>query len=192
MGDLRTFHEARASENERYLYAISNDRRAENVSLSAELHLLTRRYESLERLLFGEGVPVAAVEGQGGLLDGIHGEAASLQSQLDAVTGVLAEITESTMGTDALIAKLTTTLGVSDVNFPFLRKLEAFFYPLLEGKTPPLDGMEIATKDYVDKALERIAGRLREHARDLLAKAAPKPSRLGSLIYALTGRTVTS
>lgn len=45
----------------------------------------------------------------------------------------------------------------------FARKLEAFFGPMLQTMTPPLNGDDVATRGYVDQACERLSGRLRDH-----------------------------
>lgn len=111
----------------------------------------------------------------------------------------------------------------------FARRLEAFFGPMLAGKNPPLDGDQVATRGYVDDALQRLATRLRdgfsaattlagellsiynvapdiaeragklrhaiqwlitaetEREREAVARA-NRPSRVQSLVYALTGK----
>lgn len=58
----------------------------------------------------------------------------------------------------------------------FAQRLEAFFGPMLEGKNPPLDGNEIASKGYVDDAVRRIAGAIRGEVVDAVGffKAAAK------------------
>jgi len=56
------------------------------------------------------------------------------------------------------------TLMISDVStkLAFTKRLEAFFAPMMENKNPPLDGAQVATKAYVDEAIARIAGKIRE------------------------------
>jgi hypothetical protein len=140
-------------------------------------------------------------------------EIVALQAEIDSAKNAIEGLHTAVDNTDTLIKKLTDTLGATEhVNFAFLKKLNAFFEPMLEGKNPPLDGNQVASKDYVDKALERLAGRIREqvaHAIELTSSitkhiATPSglmeigkriaividqpPSRLGSLVHALTGK----
>jgi len=44
----------------------------------------------------------------------------------------------------------------------FVDTLRAFFQPMLEGMQPPLDGARVATQGYVDEALRRFSGAIRE------------------------------
>jgi len=76
---------------------------------------------------------------------------------LEVISGTLATLSESFL-------KLSERVEERDDAHPFVAKLEAFFGPMLENKNPPLDGNQIATKDYVDTALTRIARVLREEA----------------------------
>lgn len=51
----------------------------------------------------------------------------------------------------------------------FVAKLEAFFGPMLQGKNPPLDGHQIADKEYVDEAVRRVAGAIRSEVADSIS-----------------------
>ena len=129
-----------------------------------------------------------------------------INTQLESLHEVLGAITKSL-----------------DTRFEIVTKLSAFFGPMLVGKNPPLDGNLIASKEYVDKGIERFAGAIREEvalAKDLArsikaafgtiadaarelrwvytredqrrneeAARAKRPSRVQSLIYAVTGHT---
>ncbi len=65
--------------------------------------------------------------------------------------------------TQATIAAHQRTVS-EDVagRFAFVRRLEAFFGPMLENKNPPLDGALVADKAYVDEAIARVARAIRE------------------------------
>lgn len=122
---------------------------------------------------------------------GLSAKINELRAELDQAIVALNMLSESTLAAgknDGPFEKVMEKLQAVDLTF--LRKLEAFFYPMLENANPPLGGHEVATKEYVDRALERLAVRLREHVRDLLAKPAAKPSRLAALVFAITGRPV--
>jgi hypothetical protein len=99
------------------------------------------------------------------ILEPAPGELDELRKGITIVASRAELIDDGVTVQNELFAKLTKTLGTSDHSFTFLRKLEAFFGPMIEGKNPPLDGNQIATKDYVDKAVERIAGRIREQVQ---------------------------
>lgn len=133
MGDLLEFDDKNATPNERMLYAAMGDRRRELVDM--------------REILLND---LAAIR-------------KALDTRIDAQNTTIAELTEAVGGQDALITKLTETLGTNlHVDASFLKKLNEFFGPMLEGKNPPLDGNQIATKDYVDKAIERIAAAIRQ------------------------------
>jgi hypothetical protein len=51
-----------------------------------------------------------------------------------------------------------------------LRKLWAFFAPILDGKNPPLDGEQMPTKAWVDKSLATLAGALRAEIEQISAE----------------------
>lgn len=57
--------------------------------------------------------------------------------------------------------RLTQVLDELPRQMAFGRDLFAFFGPLLAGKTPPLNGDDVATRAYVDAAIERLAQALR-------------------------------
>lgn len=114
-----------------------------------------------------------------------------LRAELDQTVTALNMLSETVLAASANDGPFEKVIEkLQAVDLTFLRKLEAFFYPMLENANPPLGGHEVATKEYVDRALERLAVRLREHVRDLLAKPAAKPSRLAALVFAITGRQV--
>jgi hypothetical protein len=63
---------------------------------------------------------------------------------------------------------------LSDVTskITFVARLEAFFGPLLAGKNPPLDGEQIASKNYVDNAMQRLSDALRSRFAEQFNEAA--------------------
>lgn len=102
------------------------------------------------------------------------------RERFDKQEQVLSDLATAVSGQDALMTKLTTTLESSlHVDATFLRKLNEFFGPMLEGKNPPLDGNQIATKDYVDKAVERIAAAIRQQIAQAIELTNEMVKRLG-------------
>ncbi len=61
-----------------------------------------------------------------------------------------------------LASKVASATQEHSLALGFVRKLEAFFGPLLQNKNPPLDGHQVADKAYVDDAVGRIARAIRE------------------------------
>lgn len=168
-----------------------------------------------------------------GELDRLRVQIHSLDDRISSLTSAMADLAGAVSNNDDVFRRLEELLGTSKINFTFLKKLEAFFGPLLESREPPLDGEQIATKAYVDDAVQRFASRIRdqvsrsievvnaiwqhvgeamgsnrglnvgaieiakaiavlvqrERARiDAEEAAKNRPSRIGSLLYALTGR----
>lgn len=215
MGDMMQFDPASANHNEKALYALLSDRRAEINDLAHEFarerdvtnawanktnakldsvagsvaalddaHVLLVELKTaiatLKLRLFGDEEMRAKWEqaqktgtypnypGGDKIVEPAPGELDQIRGSVLALGAYVGSVDEENKGLSELLTKLTKTLGASDHNFTFLKKLEAFFGPLIEGKNPPLDGNQIATKGYVDNAVERIAGRIREQVNQAI------------------------
>lgn len=75
--------------------------------------------------------------------------------------GALDMINVSLEHLSASIQSLQSQINQRTSPTAFIAKLEAFFGPMLEGKNPPLDGNQIASRAYVDDAVARVAGVIR-------------------------------
>jgi hypothetical protein len=80
----------------------------------------------------------------------------------------------------AVVAKQVMEVAAEATKYSkFVKNLEAFFGPMLEGKTPPLNGDDISTRKYVDESMARLSRVLREYIGDQLRMtpiAKPRPA----------------
>lgn len=70
---------------------------------------------------------------------------------------------------NVLLARVAAAMEDVQQRLDGARRLDAFFAPVLAGKSPPLDGAEVATKAFVDDAIRRLAGSLRAELQRELA-----------------------
>ena len=100
------------------------------------------------------------------------------ETRVGALEDAVSALATATPTHEALELLQRTVVMLDDlkVRIDFTRRLEAFFGPLLQDKTPPLNGDEVPTKAWVDKSLERLASSLRAEMRR--SAMPPTPLRL--------------
>ena len=91
------------------------------------------------------------------------------------IPGSLASIDLSLTSLNAMMVMLKRD---TEKKLEFSRRLESYFGPVIEGKNPPLDGEQVATKAYVDQALTRFAGVIRSEIASAVQACAPEPPHL--------------
>jgi hypothetical protein len=117
----------------------------------------------------------------------IEAAVAKLDAEIDdKIVAVTSALDAKIEGLRATFEKLAETLGTTrtgpaftEQNRALLLRLEAFLGPAMTG-TPPLDGSQIATKAYVDQAVERLSGAIRVLVGDAVEIAKDLKRRLGA------------
>jgi hypothetical protein len=91
---------------------------------------------------------------------------AAINGLRDEIRQALDVIRMDIGATQQMSNRVVELLERTQKQLTFAQRLEAFFGPLLEGKTPPLDGAMIATREYVDAGIATFARSIRSEIRD--------------------------
>ena len=85
----------------------------------------------------------------------------ALESTVEGLRDTVAALAHALEAQQDDHARLVAILDTLPGRIEFAQRLQAFFGPMLEGKTPPLDGEDVASRGYVDESIARLARALR-------------------------------